>query len=329
VASRSKFPQRLAELQHDDIAVRRRAARKLGDYGNPAALPELCAALRDPSWKVQRNAAVALGKLGDPAAIEALASVFIASIGRKRYLSVCKETLRALGRIGTEAAAETIATVWLGEQDDVRETAQVALLDCALTAVPVVCQKLIGIYSRSKPAFQPLTTRTSTFWITTEIALHLLPGRQAQIHHSALFILQTLIDKHGSLVFERILATPKLPPQAKFGCLEILRRRRKWLTMIFYFRDARSFCEHSAATSDDPAVRIGAREVLDYCSLARGSMQPLTAASDQLLRAAETDSIETPENELLRGSDSESPTMIEGQEPVGLVAKALRLFRPR
>jgi hypothetical protein len=233
-----------------------------------------------------------------------------------------------LGHIGTDAAAEAIATIWLGEQADVWETAQYTLVECGIAAIPVVCQELTRSNVNSRPRVSALTPSTLAFWITTEVALHALPGRHERNHKSALIILHTLIDRHGLVVFERILATPKLPPQDKFGCLEILRRRRRMLALVLYFRDTRSYCEHTAATSDDPEVRIGAREVLDYCSLARGSLQPLSVSSDQLLRAAESEGIETPEEELLRGSDYEQPPLTEEeQEPSGLIAKALRRFR--
>ncbi len=56
----------------DDAALRRAAARALGDLGDRVAVAPLVAALEDPDDEVRRQAAWALGRLGDRAAVAPL-----------------------------------------------------------------------------------------------------------------------------------------------------------------------------------------------------------------------------------------------------------------
>jgi hypothetical protein len=329
MASRTKIAQRIAELSHEDIAVRRKAALKLGEYGDVAALPELCAALQDVSWKVQRNAARALSSFRDPAAVEALASVFIETgvspTGRKRrYRSVRKEALYALGQIGTEEVIKIIDRVWLDERADLHDEAVFALQQCGLVAVPAVCRALAAAHA-------VVTSRAAGVRVTAAISLQSLPDRHDWIERDARALLFALIDDHGHDVFIAILATDRLTPRDKYLCLEILRRRHRSLLLTIYFRATTSYCEQLAVTAESDAVRAGARAVLDYSLLARGSAQSLTAQSDELVRAAGASSCEQGSDELVRGAAEPGIPGEEEQEqmaePVGLLERALRLFK--
>ena len=108
MASPTKIAQRVAELSHEDIAVRRKAALKLGDYGDPIALPFLCAALQDESWKVQRNAAgrQSLQRFG---AARALSANTAASAAEKMKAapqsahSICSSRCCSMGAFGGPA----------------------------------------------------------------------------------------------------------------------------------------------------------------------------------------------------------------------------------
>lgn len=319
MASRTKIAQRIAELSHEDIAVRRKAALKLGKYGDPIALPELCAALRDESWKVQRNAAKALGNLTDPAAVEALTSVFIDSPRQKKYRSVRKEALLALGQISTEAALEVIDRVWR-EEHDLHDVAIETIRAIGLPAVPMVCRALAQGYTA-------LTPPTTGLRLAAIIVGQSLAGLYDALARDAHQILSAWLNTYSTEVFAAILATGKLSPHDKYSCLEILRRRRVTLHMIVYFRDTRSFCEQFAATDKRDEGRAGARSVLNYITLARGSERPI-AQSNELLRAAQATPDGTAADELVRGADEPEESLEEKPaERAGLVARALRLIK--
>ena len=94
----------LAFLQHEDPAVRRRAALAAGRIGDPLAIKHLSQRLRDPEAEVRRAAAFALGLLGSaegsPALTAALDDPDPATRGR---------AAEALGRIGHSSAGPAIA----------------------------------------------------------------------------------------------------------------------------------------------------------------------------------------------------------------------------
>lgn len=91
-------------LQHEDPAVRRRAALAAGRIGDPLALPRLIQRLKDPETEVRRATAFALGLMGNsegsPALIAALGDPDAATRGRAS---------EALGRIGLSSAGPSIA----------------------------------------------------------------------------------------------------------------------------------------------------------------------------------------------------------------------------
>jgi hypothetical protein len=301
MASRKKLAQRIAELTHEDVAVRRKAALKLGEYGDHAALPELCAALRDESWKVARNAAKALSSFRDPAAVEALSSVFIVSPRKKKYRSVRKEALLALGDIGTEAAIETIGRVWR-EERDLHDVAPEALLRAGLPAVPILCRALAEGYAALLP-------QLSRLHLTVILVRHSLIRLHGGPESAAYHVLCSLLEARGVEVFAALLATDRLSPREKYACLEALRRRWRYMQLTVYFRDVPGYCQHWAATDEREAVRAGARAVLDYITLPRGSQRPLTTGSDELLRAGSGMEDDVGSDVLLRASDDTSKSL--------------------
>lgn len=94
-------------LQHEDAAVRRRAALAAGRIGDPLAVPRLMQRLKDPEAEVRRAAAFALGLMGDaegaPALLAALDDPDAATRGRAS---------EALGRIGQMSAGPAIAAAF-------------------------------------------------------------------------------------------------------------------------------------------------------------------------------------------------------------------------
>ena len=91
-------------LQHEDPAVRRRAALAAGRIGDPLAVARLIQRLKDPEAEVRRATAFALGLMGNaeavPALIAALDDPDAATRGRAS---------EALGRIGQSSAGPAIA----------------------------------------------------------------------------------------------------------------------------------------------------------------------------------------------------------------------------
>jgi cyclophilin family peptidyl-prolyl cis-trans isomerase/HEAT repeat protein len=91
-------------LQHEDPAIRRRAALAAGRIGDPLALPRLVERLRDPEVEIRRTAAFALGLMGSPEAAPALnASLTDADAATRGRAS------EALSRIGDAASGPAIA----------------------------------------------------------------------------------------------------------------------------------------------------------------------------------------------------------------------------
>ncbi len=94
-------------LQHEDPAVRRRAALASGRIGDPLAIPRLVERLKDPEAEVRRAVAFALGLIGNaegvPALLAALDDQDAATRGRAS---------EALGRIGQPSTGPAIAAAF-------------------------------------------------------------------------------------------------------------------------------------------------------------------------------------------------------------------------
>ena len=93
-----------AFLQHEDPAVRRRAALAAGRIGDPLAVPRLIQRLRDPEVEVRRAAAFALGLMMNAEAGPALLAALDDQDAATRGLAS-----EALGRIGQTSAGPAIA----------------------------------------------------------------------------------------------------------------------------------------------------------------------------------------------------------------------------
>jgi len=99
IAARADYP----------YATRRKAAKALGEIGDPRAVPVLIAALReyDQRTTLKQEALVALGRIGDPVAVE--------PIGRMLDYSLSTDTadmrmaaIEVLGQLGGTKAAEIL-----------------------------------------------------------------------------------------------------------------------------------------------------------------------------------------------------------------------------
>jgi cyclophilin family peptidyl-prolyl cis-trans isomerase/HEAT repeat protein len=97
----------LAFLQHEDPAIRRRAALAAGRIGDPLAVPRLIQRLPDPEVEVRRSAAFALGLIGDPEAVPALTALLA-----DRDATTRGRAAEALSRIAPAGAGTAIAAAF-------------------------------------------------------------------------------------------------------------------------------------------------------------------------------------------------------------------------
>jgi len=97
------------KILHDrDAEMSRIAAEKLGDIGNPVAVPELVGAMHGRTMFVAANAAKALGKIGDKSAVPALLKTLADT---RQDVVVRTAAAESLGKIGHYSAIEGLATV--------------------------------------------------------------------------------------------------------------------------------------------------------------------------------------------------------------------------
>jgi len=105
-----------------DAGVRRRAARALGQLGDPSAVEPLINALKDKSSRVRVSATEALVKIGDPHAVEPLIATLKDENERVR-----REAVIVLGQLGDSRAVEPLIAALKDEEHSVRSTAAGAL----------------------------------------------------------------------------------------------------------------------------------------------------------------------------------------------------------
>lgn len=97
----------LAFLEHEDPAIRRRAALAAGRIGDPLAIPRLTPRLRDPEVEVRRGAAFALGLIGNAEAVPALLALLADGDALTRGRAA-----EALSRIAPKEAGMAIVTAF-------------------------------------------------------------------------------------------------------------------------------------------------------------------------------------------------------------------------
>ncbi|MGB3401108.1 MAG: HEAT repeat domain-containing protein, partial [Microcoleaceae cyanobacterium] len=112
----------IAALEHEDIFVRRSAARALGEIGSEVAVEPLIAALEHEDSDIRSNAASALGEIGSEVAVEALITAL-----EDEDSDIRSNAASALGEIGSEVAVEALITALENEDSDIRSNAAEAL----------------------------------------------------------------------------------------------------------------------------------------------------------------------------------------------------------
>ncbi len=109
-------------LKRENKEVRYHAALRLGEIGDPAAVPALLELLHDPLIGIRAAAAQALGKIGDEAATEQLVQVLNDEIAFMR-----QSAAEALGKIGDPSAVPALVRALDEWSPDVRQAAANAL----------------------------------------------------------------------------------------------------------------------------------------------------------------------------------------------------------
>jgi HEAT repeat protein len=97
-----------ALLSHEDLDLRREAAKALVRVGSPEAIEALVAALRSPQEGMPGHAAFCLGVAGGTRALEALLATARRE-GGGETLDLAREAVRALGRMGRPEAVPVLA----------------------------------------------------------------------------------------------------------------------------------------------------------------------------------------------------------------------------
>ncbi len=306
MASNNKTQQKIEGLQSDDVKVRKKAARWLGRKGTYDALAYLLAALNDSSWSVRRNAVVALGKIGEAEVVEPL----IVKLS-DRTVSVRRAAIQALGRIRDPRATEGL--VRLHAHAQLGADAIQALIQIGASALLICCDRML----RERTGSEPMAGMEP-------------PSRLIQVGPSTLLIRRDRIQLHDTeppspwmaaarqmilrgadrLLIE-VLSAEGWSGQQRWQVLDYVRKIQGslpffevWsLTKFSRITDIPSWCERASRELEQPAVRSGSKQILDYIMLGRASQRDYATEGEELLRAAggtkECDTGET----LLRAAD--------------------------
>jgi hypothetical protein len=288
VAKRTPIETLILMLETGEAPTRRQAAFRLGKHANVAAIKPLCRALEDRNWGVRLYATRALGLIGSAKAVGPLRERLLDKTTRVRC-----EAVRALGVLGFPSVIEPICGMLADKKEKVRASAIASLVQVGLPSLPALCLRL-----------------------TPE---HLESGQ-------ALMALQEIVRVYGQSALQSLLGADALTPEQRWNALLLLSDFRN---RFHYFSperrllaDPHRICE-TEAESQDAAVRKGAREVLEYTTLARASQRSLSTEQGELLRGAQGSAAPQGGETLLRASaEVEAP---EGKSPT-LWARLRRRF---
>ena len=112
----------LEKLKSKDPEVRREAALRLGDIGNPEAADHLLAALQDENARARAGATYALGNLKEKRAVDSLLRLL-----KDPDPDVRTAAVTALGRVGDASTIEPISLLLLDRNKEVRDRSVVTL----------------------------------------------------------------------------------------------------------------------------------------------------------------------------------------------------------
>ena len=235
--------KRIDELGHPDADTRRKAAKKLGEYGDCNAVEPLCRALHDADAYVRSDAAWALGSLAP-------------SLG-PRHCDMAFGPLR--DALGDKRPGLRHAAAWaLGQLGVQQQNLAPRAVFCILHAAQK-CKighrhnYIHALTEMGAAAVAPLSIEYSSR--RSEI-------RQECIQQAFTFLEQTKhLDVAGALLSDASLTAPQ-----QWASLEFLAASRpRSLFAPRHVTDARRYCEITAVNPRalEPARR-GAQAVLDY-----------------------------------------------------------------
>lgn len=273
----STIHKRLTELSHKDPTVRRKAARKLGELGDPVVIEPLITALNDENVYVRRHAIAALGNIGAISAFD----VLLPLLKDKRPI-IRGKTALSLAQISRSHPTYVDSTVY-------------AILRAA--------EKEKNTWTAHLPYLNALTVmRELAVWpLCIEFNSHRSASSQECVEYALLWL-----EQEGKLDVSRcLLADQRLTAPQIWNVLEMLTRRRpRNILTPRHLTNAQRFCEVIVGdVRESEATRRGAYAVLDYLSLVRASQSSTAVEASELLRMAYEDSIQSEDGGLLlRGS---------------------------
>ena len=312
MVSGNKTEQRIAELQSEDVKVRKDAALWLGHHGVQEACVPLLAALQDSSWKVRRNAAIALGQVGNGDAVEPL----IAALS-DRKLSVQRAAVVSLGTLRHSCATE--ALVNLLEDGNLGEDALKSLIRIGAPALLYCCQMLQNDrvepteprFLQGEPRAQANMQGANPLWrqaARPQIIQEANPLRQQTVRR--------MILQAGDPLLREALTLEDWSGQQRWLILEAVRRVHTNLSFFEALRqtkftrlsDIPLWCERVSRDPELVALHVGTRQVLDYIMLGRASQRDYATEGTELLRGANGTKERDTGAALLRASDKSNPT---------------------
>jgi len=293
----------IKDLADDNHKVRRAAVDALAKIGGDRAARLISSALDDPRKQVRSRAALCLGKLGRRDSLGILASAL-----QDRTASVRKEAVGAIGKIGNAGDALNYLLPMLRDPDStvVYKTIEVfgafrdsRMVEPLLTVVGTRESGLQKILITSLGQFRDL--RTIPF--LTGMLKTGAPGVPP-------FAARELSQMGDNRSLPRFLIKARdLPAKFRLDALEALRtvkfRYGGWfqpLVLAYNLPPILEYCERVVVSDEDPEVRRGARHLIDYSRLLRGSKYD--SGSDVLLRAASGSSAD--QGDLLIGASEEA-----------------------
>lgn len=285
-------------LSAPDAAMRRKAAKHLGNPDCRDAVGSLCLALNDSSWRVRRAAAQSLGRIGDT---DALPSLCLALKDPSK--GVRRKVIAAIGEIGSDQgtaipdvydqSAEALCACLNDKSPDICSDASLSLVRIGIPAIPQVCRLPVDANSAEGGY--------------------------------ALLTLKQIVGTHREPALWALVAESRLSPAQRWKALNSLRGFDGGRFFRAYFTDTRRFCERLRTSSHNAGVREGARTVLDYMTLARPSQENHASQQQVLLRAAHGADAASADN-LLRASDAAPDMIVKTTTPFGRISAAVTNF---
>lgn len=259
---------------------------------DPRTVSALLEALQDESPFVRRAVVESLGRIGAPEAVAPLTAALYDPNGGVR-----RATVETLGQYDDLRAAETLLFHTLRDEFGyIRQAAEHAL-DRMVERRRI---DLTGSLTRALQADDPNVRQYAAAALgrtgderAVGPLLAALAGTDEIVRRSAEASLLALSEPEPLL--RAVFAATHLSPQERYRALEALR-------LPLYLPEIPRLCQQMMAEEDE-AVREGARQTLEYCTLMRAARQETAADAQHLLRPASGATGSEPPEQLLKPAD--------------------------